>query len=72
MWFDFEGCGDGCSVLVDKRCRFFDISVYVGAATVGASAWWFMFHKNGPQLSFWQLVSTSLLPYDPSPMTPPL
>lgn len=30
---------------------------YVGVATVGASAWWFMYYDSGPQLSYWQLVS---------------
>lgn len=29
---------------------------YVGAATVGAATWWFMFYSEGPQLSYYQLV----------------
>lgn len=37
--------------------RYLAIGVYVGMATVGASAWWFMFYESGPQLSFYQLVS---------------
>lgn len=31
--------------------------VYVGCATVGAAAWWFMFYEDGPQLNYYQLVS---------------
>lgn len=33
---------------------------YVGAATVGAAAWWFMAAHDGPKLSFYQLVNTHL------------
>ena len=29
---------------------------YVGAGTVGASAWWFMEASNGPNLEYWHLV----------------
>jgi len=36
-------------------CRYMIIGVYVGIATVGSSAWWFMYYENGPQLSYWQL-----------------
>ena len=36
-------------------------SVYVGAATVGAAAWWFMSAEDGPHLNYYQLVSTKLL-----------
>jgi len=32
------------------------ISVYVGAATVGSSAWWFMYYEGGPQMSYYQLT----------------
>lgn len=35
----------------------FDFLVYVGIATVGAAAWWFLFYADGPQVSFYQLVS---------------
>jgi Ca2+ transporting ATPase len=45
--------------------RYMAIGVYVGAATVGASAWWFMFHENGPQLSFWQLSHHMQCPLEP-------
>lgn len=31
------------------------IGTYVGAATVGGYAWWFMFNSEGPQISFYQL-----------------
>jgi len=35
--------------------RYMIIGIYVGIATVGSSAWWFMFYDQGPQMSFWQL-----------------
>lgn len=31
-------------------------SGYVGAATVGAAAWWFIVSEDGPQLTLYQLV----------------
>ena len=37
--------------------RYMVIGAYVGAATVGGYAWWFMFNAEGPQISFYQLVS---------------
>ena len=37
--------------------RYMAIGIYVGAATVAASAWWFMFYENGPKVSYYQLVS---------------
>merc|ERR1711979_127760 len=41
--------------------RYMVIGVYVGAATVGSSSYWFLFDPTGPQMSFWQLnVSLSL------------
>jgi Ca2+ transporting ATPase len=36
--------------------RYMAIGTYVGAATVGAATWWFMYCENGPQLSYWQLT----------------
>merc|ERR1719187_884889 len=36
--------------------RYCVIGGYVGAATVGASSWWFMYATNGPQVSYWQLT----------------
>ena len=53
----------------------FLLLVYVGAATVGASAWWFMYYEGGPQLSYYQLVRVStdlslLLSKDPSHKKP--
>jgi Ca2+ transporting ATPase len=45
--------------------RYVVIGTYVGAATVGASVWWFMFYENGPQVNYWQIVCfsfASLLP----------
>lgn len=36
--------------------RYLAIGGYVGAATVGAAAWWFMISPNGPHLSYYQLT----------------
>jgi len=36
--------------------RYMAIGGYVGAATVGAAAWWFMYCEDGPQISYYQLV----------------
>jgi len=33
------------------------IGCYVGCATVGAAAWWFMSYEKGPQLNYYQLVN---------------
>ena len=33
------------------------IGVYVGAATVGSSSYWFLWDPTGPQMSFWQLTN---------------
>merc|ERR1712183_123186 len=37
--------------------RYMVVGVYVGAATVGASSYWFLFDQTGPQMSFWQLTN---------------
>lgn len=34
-------------------------TVYVGCATVGAAAWWFMVYEEGPKLNYYQLVSSA-------------
>nr|ACX35339.1 calcium-transporting ATPase variant 2 [Lumbricus rubellus] len=36
--------------------RYMAIGGYVGAATVGAAAWWFTSYEEGPQLNFYQLT----------------
>lgn len=41
--------------------RYMAIGIYVGAATVAASAWWFMFYENGPKVTYYQLVSISAI-----------
>lgn len=41
--------------------RYMVIGIYVGGATVFGYAWWFMFYSEGPQITFWQLVSHPLL-----------
>ncbi|XP_023329437.1 calcium-transporting ATPase sarcoplasmic/endoplasmic reticulum type isoform X2 [Eurytemora carolleeae] len=35
--------------------RYMAIGTYVGAATVGGAAYWFMYDPTGPQMSFYQL-----------------
>ncbi|KAJ4318349.1 hypothetical protein N0V94_004479 [Neodidymelliopsis sp. IMI 364377] len=35
--------------------RYMVIGTYVGAATVGGYAWWYMFNEAGPQITFHQL-----------------
>ena len=35
--------------------RYMVVGCYVGAATVGGYAWWFMHNSEGPQITFWQL-----------------
>ncbi len=41
--------------------RYMVIGTYVGLATVGGYAWWFMFYESGPKITFWQLVRTPQL-----------
>ncbi|EME80304.1 uncharacterized protein MYCFIDRAFT_49900 [Pseudocercospora fijiensis CIRAD86] len=36
--------------------RYMVIGTYVGLATVGGYAWWFMFYEHGPQISFYQIT----------------
>jgi len=36
--------------------RYMAIGFYVGAGTVGAAAWWFMFNETGPKLTYYQLT----------------
>ncbi|CAG8570883.1 6205_t:CDS:10 [Ambispora leptoticha] len=37
--------------------RYLVVGTYVGAATVFAYAWWFMFYQDGPQISYYQLTN---------------
>jgi len=39
--------------------RYMAIGGYVGAATVGAAAWWFVIYDKGPQLNYYQLTHHS-------------
>jgi P-type Ca2+ transporter type 2A len=41
--------------------RYMAVGGYVGAATVGAATWWFMYSPNGPELTYWQLVCVFLI-----------
>ncbi|KAK7088023.1 hypothetical protein V1264_022001 [Littorina saxatilis] len=36
--------------------RYMAIGIYVGCATVGAAAWWFMLYDKGPRLNYYQLT----------------
>ncbi|KAF2769879.1 calcium transporter ATPase [Teratosphaeria nubilosa] len=36
--------------------RYMVIGTYVGLATVGGYAWYFMFYQGGPQITFWQIT----------------
>lgn len=36
--------------------RYMAIGLYVGAGTVFAATWWFMYDPTGPQLTYWQLA----------------
>ncbi|KAG9508873.1 Calcium-transporting ATPase sarcoplasmic/endoplasmic reticulum type, partial [Fragariocoptes setiger] len=36
--------------------RYLAVGVYVGCATVGAAAWWYMLSPEGPQLNYYQLT----------------
>lgn len=36
--------------------RYMAIGGYVGAATVGSAAWWFMYAESGPEMTYWQLT----------------
>lgn len=46
-----------CVCVLLSTCYISCILVYVGAATVGAAAWWFMTAPDGPHLNYYQLVS---------------
>jgi len=35
--------------------RYMAVGTYVGAATVGASAWWYLVSPTGPQMTYYQL-----------------
>nr|AML22896.1 sarcoplasmic/endoplasmic reticulum Ca2+-ATPase [Tridacna squamosa] len=39
--------------------RYMAIGLYVGCATVGAAAWWFMVYEHGPKLNYYQLTHHS-------------
>jgi len=36
--------------------RYLAVGGYVGAATVGAATWWFLYSPYGPQMTYWQLT----------------
>ncbi|XP_076343802.1 calcium-transporting ATPase sarcoplasmic/endoplasmic reticulum type-like isoform X2 [Tachypleus tridentatus] len=46
--------------------RYMAIGIYVGAATVGAAAWWFMVAEGGPHMSYYQLTHHLACPNDPN------
>uniref|UniRef100_A0A4W6EI51 Calcium-transporting ATPase n=1 Tax=Lates calcarifer TaxID=8187 RepID=A0A4W6EI51_LATCA len=41
--------------------RYLAIGGYVGLGTVSAATWWYLFDEEGPQVSFYQLVSCQTL-----------
>lgn len=43
--------------------RYMVIGLYVGCATVFGYAWWFVLYEGGPQVSFYQLVSSPILQF---------
>ncbi|CAG2200638.1 ATP2A [Mytilus edulis] len=45
--------------------RYMAIGIYVGCATVGAAAWWFMVYDHGPQLNYYQLTHHMQCPAEP-------
>jgi Ca2+ transporting ATPase len=45
--------------------RYMTIGCYVGCATVGAAAWWFMMYEKGPQLNYYQLTHHMQCPAEP-------
>ncbi|CAE1326731.1 ATP2A [Acanthosepion pharaonis] len=46
--------------------RYLAIGGYVGVATVGAAAWWFMLYEEGPQLNYYQLTHHMQCPAEPT------
>ncbi|XP_071946401.1 calcium-transporting ATPase sarcoplasmic/endoplasmic reticulum type-like isoform X2 [Antedon mediterranea] len=45
--------------------RYMAIGVYVGVATVGASAWWLMYYENGPHFSYYHITHHLQCPLEP-------
>ncbi|CAK9301943.1 unnamed protein product [Gordionus sp. m RMFG-2023] len=45
--------------------RYMTIGMYVGMATVGAAAWWYMIHDKGPHLNYYQLTHHLSCPTNP-------
>ena len=45
--------------------RYMAIGVYVGFATVGGAAYWFLYDTTGPQMSWYQLSNFLQCPAEP-------
>merc|ERR1719432_438528 len=45
--------------------RYMAVGTYVGAATVGASAWWYLVSPTGPQMTYYQLSHHLQCPAEP-------
>ncbi|XP_050410087.1 sarcoplasmic/endoplasmic reticulum calcium ATPase 1 isoform X2 [Patella vulgata] len=45
--------------------RYMAIGIYVGCATVGSAAWWFMIYEHGPRLNYYQLTHHMQCPAEP-------
>ncbi|PWA16702.1 hypothetical protein CCH79_00017491 [Gambusia affinis] len=52
--------------------RYMAIGGYVGAATVGGAAWWFLYDATGPGVTYYQLVSYDIFFYTSSTTIPEL
>ncbi|KAF6775488.1 hypothetical protein AHF37_05719 [Paragonimus kellicotti] len=46
--------------------RYMAIGCYVGFATVGSAAWWFMLYSGGPQVTYYQLTHHLQCSLEPS------
>ncbi|CAH8292615.1 unnamed protein product [Schistosoma turkestanicum] len=46
--------------------RYMLIGIYVGCATVGAAAWWFMIYEEGPKVNYYQLTHHLQCQLEPS------
>ncbi|VDO86368.1 unnamed protein product [Schistosoma margrebowiei] len=46
--------------------RYMLIGIYVGCATVGAAAWWFMVYEGGPKVNYYQLTHHLQCQLEPS------
>lgn len=48
-----------CVLVPTPTLFLFSLPGYVGAATVGGAAWWFLYDQSGPGVTYYQLVCNS-------------